>query len=138
MGYNIFVQSADRTDDGFKSLKDRADSVTELKAASKAKDEDEYAKIACEKWIDVRGFGQVFAFKGDKLSVGVRGPVSIRIARSINPIVINEMQITKSVNSVSTGKGKSSDTMGMKYNIGYALYEFSGSINVQLAEKNRL
>lgn len=134
MGYKIFVQSADRTDDGFKSLKDRADSIDELKKASKDKDSDEYAKLACENWIDVRAFGQVFAFKGDKLSVGVRGPVSIQTAHSISPIFINEMQITKSVNS-TTGDKKSSDTMGMKYSIDFAVYEFNGSINVQLAEK---
>ena len=135
MGHKIFVQSADRTNDGFKSLKDRADSVTELKKANKEKKPDEYAKIACENWIDVRSFGQVFAFKGgNSVSVGVRGPVSIQIARSITPVVINEMQITKSVNSM-TGDKKASDTMGMKYSIDYAVYEFNGSINVQLAEK---
>ena len=66
--------------------------------------------------------------------MGVRGPVSIQIARSITPVVINEMQITKSVNSM-TGDKKASDTMGMKYSIDYAVYEFNGSINVQLAEK---
>ena len=135
MGHKIFVQSADRTNDGFKSLKDRADSVAELKKANKEKKPDEYAKIACENWIDVRSFGQVFAFKGgNSVSVGVRGPVSIQIARSITPVVINEMQITKSVNSM-TGDKKASDTMGMKYSIDYAVYEFNGSINVQLAEK---
>lgn len=134
MGYKIFVQSADRTDDGYKSLKDRADSINELKKAAKAKDAATYANIACENWMDVRSFGQVFAFKGDKLSVGVRGPVSIQIARSVSPIFINEMQITKSVNS-TTGDKKSSDTMGMKYSIDFAIYEFNGSINVQLAEK---
>lgn len=134
MGHKIFVQSADRTDDGFKSLKDRADSVDALKKSAKAKDADSYAKAACENWIDVRSFGQVFAFKGDKLSVGVRGPVSIQTARSIAPIFVNEMQITKSVNSI-TGDKKSADTMGMKYSIDFAVYEFGGSINVQLAEK---
>ena len=134
MGHKIFVQSADRTDDGFKSLKDRADSVDAIKKAAKAKDADKYAEVACKNWMDVRSFGQVFAFKGDKLSVGVRGPVSIQTARSISPIFINEMQITKSVNS-TTGDKKSSDTMGMKYSIDFAVYEFGGSINVQLAEK---
>lgn len=134
MGHKIFVQSADRTDDGFKSLKDRADDVDELKQAVKDKDSEKYAQTACEKWIDVRSFGQVFAFKGDKLSVGVRGPVSIQTARSIMPVVIDEMQITKSVNSI-TGDKRSSDTMGMKYSIDYAVYSFNGSINVQLAER---
>lgn len=136
MDYKIFVQSADRTDDGFKSLKDRANGDEELKKILKDKkpDADKFAQIATKNWVDVRSFGQVFAFKGTSLSVGVRGPVSIQTARSITPIMINEMQITKSVNSV-TGDKKGSDTMGMKYSIDFAVYEFNGSINVQLAEK---
>ena len=124
----VFVQSDDRSDDGAKSLSDRA------KDLSKIKDRDEYAKIACEKWVDVRAFGQVFAFKGSSLSVGVRGPVSIHQAVSLNPVEIYSMQITKSVNS-ETKEGKSSDTMGMKHFVKFGLYEIKGSINVQLAEK---
>jgi len=124
----VFVQSDDRSDDGAKSLSDRA------KELSKIKDRDEYAKIACEKWADVRAFGQVFAFKGSTLSVGVRGPVSVHQAVSLNPVEIYSMQITKSVNS-ETKEGKSSDTMGMKHFVKFGLYEIKGSINVQLAEK---
>jgi CRISPR-associated protein Csd2 len=137
MGERIFVQSQDRSDDGHKSLKDRAEAVDELKkiAADKKKaDADAFSKIACEQWIDTRSFGQVFAFKGLELSVGVRGPVSIQTAVSVEPVTINSMQITKSVNSVSA-TGRDSDTMGMKHFVEFGLYRFNGSINVQLAEK---
>ncbi|WP_348921755.1 type I-C CRISPR-associated protein Cas7/Csd2 [Enterococcus rotai] len=138
MGEKIFVQSDDRADDGLKSLKDRVDSVEELNkiAADKKKaDVNRFSEVACETWIDTRSFGQVFAFKGLELSVGVRGPVSIQTAVSLEPIDINTMQITKSVNSVSEGGGKSSDTMGTKHFVDFGLYVFNGSINVQLAEK---
>lgn len=138
MGERIFVQSDDRADDGLKSLKDRVDSVEELKkiAADKKKaDVTRFSEVACQTWIDTRSFGQVFAFKGLELSVGVRGPVSVQTAVSIEPIDINTMQITKSVNSVSEGGGKSSDTMGTKHFVDFGLYVFNGSINVQLAEK---
>lgn len=134
-GFDIFVQSDDRSDDGYKSLSERALAAEELKAAGK--DRGEYAAAACKKWIDVRSFGQVFAFKGDKakgVSVGVRGPVSIHSAVSVLPINISSMQITKSVNSESK-EGKSSDTMGMKYKVEHAMYVTYGSINAQLAEK---
>ena len=75
LGQNVFVQSDDRCNDGFKSLKDRADGCPAVKKAEK--DKDAYAKAACETWLDVRSFGQVFAFKGkeskgDGVSVGVR------------------------------------------------------------------
>ena len=134
MGERVFVQSAERSDDGKKSLSDRANGNAELVKAAKEKDTDKFAKIACETWIDVRSFGQVFAFKGDSLSVGVRGPVSIQTGVSVNPIDISTMQITKSVNS-ETKEGKSSDTMGSKNRVEFGLYVIRGSINHQLAEK---
>ncbi len=135
MGEYLFVQSAERSDDGYTSLSERAaGNIVDYQSS------DDYAKKACEKWIDVRTFGQVFAFKSkDKnkkegVSVGVRGPVSIHQAISCSPIDINSMQITKSVNSEPAEK-KSSDTMGTKHFVEFGLYRIKGSINVQLAEK---
>ncbi|MFB7157690.1 type I-C CRISPR-associated protein Cas7/Csd2 [Lysinibacillus sp. NPDC056232] len=136
MGEAIFVQSDDRNNDGFKSLNDRADAIPELKKikADKKGNADVYATIASSTWFDVRAFGQVFAFKGDSLSVGVRGPVSIHPSISLAPIDITSIQITKSVNSVTSDK-KGSDTMGMKHRVDFGIYKFFGSINTQLAEK---
>ena len=127
MGNAIFVQSEDRCDDGFKSLSDRATAATKG-----IKEKETYAQTACEKWMDVRSFGQVFAFKSnDKsgVSVGVRGPVSIHQAVSISPVEIEEMQITKSVNG-ETGEKRSSDTMGTKHFVRFGFYEIKGAINV--------
>ncbi len=137
MGEKIFVQSDDRRDDGMNSLHDRAQQNEALKTYLKGKDtdRDEFAKIACSEWIDVRSFGQVFAFKGDSVSVGVRGPVSIQQAVSVSPVDIISMQITKSVNSESGKEGKASDTMGTKHRVEFGLYVVHGSINCQLAEK---
>jgi CRISPR-associated protein Csd2 len=132
MGYPVFVQSDDRATDGYKSLHDRMDGDETLK---KEKDKDAFAKRACENWIDVRSFGQVFAFKGATIaSVGVRGPVSVQSAFSKSPVDIDSLQITKSVNG-ETGDKRSSDTMGMKHRIPFGMYVFHGSINCQLAEK---
>lgn len=136
MGKEVFVQSDDKNVDGYKSLSDRAANAVELKEAGK--DKEKYARAACQKWLDVRAFGQVFAFKsagkGDGVSVGVRGPVSIHTAVSKERIDISSMQITKSVNS-ETKDSKSSDTMGMKHRVDAAVYVTYGSINHQLAEK---
>lgn len=138
MGQKIFVQSDDRADDSFKSLKDRADGCVplqeEIKKGKKA-DKDKCAEIACREWMDVRGFGQVFAFKGTEVSLGVRGPISIHQAVSYSPVDVVSMQITKSVNSQSGTDGKASDTMGTKHRVSFGLYAVKGSVNVQLAEK---
>ena len=137
MGEKIFVQSDDRCDDGCDSLRARIDGNEAMKKISNGKntDKDEFAKEACAQWIDVRSFGQVFAFKGDTVSVGVRGPVSIQQAVSVSPVDIVSMQITKSVNSEGGKEGKASDTMGMKHRVDFGLYVINGSINCQLAEK---
>lgn len=133
LGSTIFVQSEDRCDDGFGSLSERASA--KLKGIT---DREKYAQMACATWLDVRSFGQVFAFKDTKgLSVGVRGPVSIHQAVSMSPVDIESMQITKSVNGERKEKGenRASDTMGTKHFVRFGLYEIKGSINVQLAEK---
>lgn len=136
-GYKIFVQSDDRCDDGCRSLSERAKN-----AMKNIRPED-----ACALWMDVRAFGQVFAFSGGKkgksaekesgesgVSVSVRGPVSIHQAVSVSPVEVHSMQITKSVNGDPSEK-RSSDTMGSKHWVRFGLYRIKGSINVQLAEK---
>ena len=116
-GYPIFVQSEDRCDDGLGSLSERAS--TTLKGI---KNREEYTKKACETWLDVRAFGQVFAFKSkDSVSAGVRGPVSIHQAVSISPVDVQTLQITKSVNG-DPGEKRSSDTMGNKHFVQFGLY----------------
>ncbi len=136
MGNTIFVQSDDRATDGFKSLSERANAIL-----GKEKDSDAYYQKACSTWLDVRSFGQVFAFKNQKskekgsgVSIGVRGPVSIHQAVSLSPVDVESLQITKSVNS-EPSESRSSDTMGMKHFVRFGLYEIKGSVNVQLAEK---
>ncbi len=131
MGHAVFVQSDDRANDGCISLKERAGALKAIKS------QEEFSRTACEKWLDVRSFGQVFAFNefGCK-SVGVRGPVSIHQAMSIDPVDAYSMQITKSVSGERKNESeRGSDTMGMKHFVRFGLYLIKGSINVQLAEK---
>jgi len=129
----IFVQSDDRCNDGADSLLKRAEQA----GFKTIKTEGEFQTKACETWLDVRAFGQVFAFSGMSVkSVGVRGPVSIHQAVSVSPIEVEEMQITKSVSGERKNADKrGSDTMGMKHFVRFGLYVIKGSINVQLAEK---
>jgi CRISPR-associated protein Csd2 len=135
MGENIFVQSDDNRNDEYKTLKDRADSV--LKEA--VKDAKKLSELACKTWIDVRTFGQVFAYKGDGkgngISVGIRGPATIQSAFSKDSVTTTSIQITKSVSGEGDGSKKASDTMGMKHRIDFGVYVTYGSINPQLAER---
>ena len=130
MGHEIFVKSAERSDDGFTSLQKRFEAVF-----NKKQSDSDVEKEATARWLDIRSFGQVFTYQ-DR-SLGIRGPVSISIGRSIEPINITTMQITKSVNGMDSKKAgkKSSDTMGTKHFVDYAIYIVNGSVNCYLAEK---
>jgi len=146
-GNMIFVQSDDRNEDGAKSLRARAEAVLGNKLGS-----NQTVKLACEKWVDVRAFGQLFALKSVKksskkteekgnsegdtgISIGIRGPVTIQSAFSVEPVDIISIQITKSVSGEGDGSKRGSDTMGMKHRIDKGIYVFYGSMNPQLAER---
>lgn len=137
-GHGIFVQSDDSKLDNYPSLFKRADGEI---AAEKWKDEKVFREAVCEKWLDVRAFGQLFAYskgkKGEGVSVGIRGPVSIHPAFSVLPVLdrVSSTQITKSVSGEGDGTKRASDTMGMKHRVDHGVYVFYGSINPQLASR---
>jgi CRISPR-associated protein Csd2 len=142
-GHAIFVQSDDRKVDGETSLRNRAESDANglgKKAFGKTAKKDETAKAACDKWFDVRAFGQVFAFKNTEsdasgVSIPIRGPVTVQSAFSKEPVSVTSTQITKSVSGEGDGSKRGADTMGMKYRVDHGIYECYGSINPQLAER---
>ena len=143
-GNSIFVQSDEKKIDGMSSLRDRAESddFGLGKDAFNAKETapDEAAKMACAKWLDVRTFGQIFAYKGnrergDGISIPIRGPVSVHSAFSVAPVSVTSNQITKSVSGEGDGSKKASDTMGMKHRIDDAIYVTYGAMSPQLAER---
>lgn len=128
--HDIFVQSRDRTTDGHKSLEGR------FKAEFDKNIDDEIAALeSCKKWLDVRSFGQVMTFQ--KRALGIRGPVSISLAKSLDPVDIITLQITRSTNGMEAevGKARSSDTMGSKHYVDFGVYKLAGSINSYFAEK---
>lgn len=144
-GQAVFVQSDDRRSkyDNATSLKNRAET-----ALGKNLGGSETATKACAEWIDVRAFGQLFAFKSGKkkksedstgdtgVSIGIRGPVTIQSAFSLETVSVSSTQITKSVNAEDTKDGKrGSDTMGMKHRVDQGIYVTFGSMNPQLAER---
>ena len=142
-GESIFVQSNEKKSDGMTSLRNRAESdefgLGKDAFNSKKSSQDETAKLACDKWIDVCSFGQIFAYKGEKsgggVSIAIRGPLTIQSAFSKEPVMITSTQITKSVSGEGDGTKKASDTMGMKHRVDQATYVTYGAITPQLAER---
>ncbi len=132
LGYEIYVKSDDRCDDGCKDLKTRAEKA----GMNKITDRNEFYEKACWNWFDVRTFGQVFAFNSFGIkSIGVRGPVTNSEAFSVLPVDIESVQITKSTSGEVKDKERGSDTMGMKHFVRHGVYVVKGSVSVNLAEK---
>lgn len=142
-GQSIFVQSDEKKTDGMPSLQNRAyseehgigkDAFNAKKATKEAT-----SKKVCEKWLDVRTFGQVFAYSSSAdaagVSIAIRGPVTIQSAFSVAPVSVTSTQITKSVSGEGDGSKKASDTMGMKHRVDEAIYVAYGAITPQLADR---
>lgn len=139
-GHDIFIVSDDRADDGINNIYDRIMSNADVAEAVKSRNEEEIKKAMLSNFIDCRAFGALIAVKAkpsDKsgLSVGIRGAVTIQDAFSYMPIMVQEDQITKSVNA-SEKEGRSSDRFGTKYSVDHGLYLIKGSVNPFYARKN--
>ena len=147
--HSVFVQSDDSKVDEHPSLRARADAML-----AGIKKPEKIVEKACETWLDVRTFGQLFAFKAatakrskakkgedadsdDSVSIGIRGPVSLQSAFSVSPVSVSSTQITKSVSSEGDGTKRGSDTMGMKHRVDRGIYVSFGSMNPQLAVRTR-
>ncbi|MDD4834136.1 MAG: type I-C CRISPR-associated protein Cas7/Csd2, partial [Lutispora sp.] len=91
----------------------------------------------CRNFFDIRTFGAVMTtFVKAKLNCGqVRGPVQIGFARSVDPIVQQEVTITRVAITTEEDFKKKDTEMGRKYIIPYALYRAEGYISANLAKE---
>lgn len=91
----------------------------------------------CQTFYDVRTFGAVMTtFVKNSLNCGqVRGPVQLTFARSVDPIVQQEVTITRVAITTEEDAEKKGTEMGRKYIIPYALYRCEGFVSANLARK---
>ena len=89
----------------------------------------------CRKYYDVRTFGAVMS-TGDNPCGIVRGPVQISFAHSIDPVLAQEMTITRqAVTKDSDLAEKGTNTMGKKSYVPYGLYRAEGYVSAMLAQR---
>ena len=106
----------------------------------KKSDKDIDAKLLaymCEHYFDIRTFGAVMTtFVKASLNCGqVRGPVQLSFARSIDPIVPQELTITRTAITTEADAEKKSTEIGRKYIVPYGLYRAEGYVSANLARK---
>ena len=89
----------------------------------------------CKNYFDVRVFGAVMSTGDDQCGI-VRGPVQINFARSLSPINIQDVTITRQARTTEDRKATGETEMGRKSVIPYALYRAEGYISAAQANKN--
>ncbi len=111
----------------------------DIKGAKK-KDKDLDEKICafmCDNFFDIRTFGAVMTtFVKGSLNCGqVRGPVQLGFARSIDPIMPQEITVTRCAVTTEADAEDKKNTMGNKYIVPYGLYRCEGYVSANLASK---
>ena len=91
----------------------------------------------CENFFDIRTFGAVMTtFTKNALNCGqVRGPVQLSFARSLDPVVPQELTITRTAITTEKDAENKKTEMGRKYVVPYGLYRAEGYISANLARK---
>lgn len=139
-GYRIYIKSGvplNRSDaEAFTGLQIDPKTIKDLKK----KDDQLDAKVRdwmCREFYDIRTFGAVMTtFMKNNLNCGqVRGPVQLSFARSVDPIVPQEITITRVAITKESDAEEKGTEMGRKYIVPYALYRCEGYVSANLARK---
>ena len=146
-GYKIYIKEdvpLNRSDKeacesmGIKEKEDKK--VTEALKKLKKSDPDVDVKLRdymCNNFYDIRTFGAVMTtYVKAALNCGqVRGPVQIGFARSIDPIISQEVTITRVAITTEKDAENKSTEMGRKSIVPYGLYRAEGYISANLARR---
>lgn len=132
-GYNILI----KPDRSLNAKFTEAYEKEGLKTKNKGKNPDDVKKardFMCRNYYDVRVFGAVMSTGDDPCGI-VRGPVQINFARSLSPINIQDISITRQARTTEERTETGETEMGRKSVIPYALYRAEGYVSAALANK---
>lgn len=132
-GYNILIKTDKALNTKFKEAYD----VCGLKHGEKGKNATNVSSARdyiCHNYFDVRCFGAVMNTGDDPCGI-VRGPVQINFGKSIDPVLPQEITITRQAVTTEADKDKKETEMGKKNYIPYGLYRAEGYVSALLANK---
>ncbi len=139
-GYRIYIKDdvpLNRSDaEAYTYLKVDEKDVKKAKKDNPNLDE-QVRDFMCKNFFDIRTFGAVMTtFVKAALNCGqVRGPVQLGFARSIDPIVQQEVTITRVAITTEADAEKKGTEMGRKHIVPYGLYRAEGYVSANLARK---
>ena len=133
VGYNILIKPDRYLNAKFTEAYEKEG----LKTKNKGKNADDVKTardFMCRNYFDVRAFGAVMSTGEDPCGI-VRGPVQINFARSLSPINIQDVSITRQARTTEARTETGETEMGRKSVIPYALYRAEGYVSAALANK---
>lgn len=134
-GYDIYVREGGILNLQHKKAYDETGIKYEPKKLPKKKEDAiKLTSFMCRHFYDIRTFGAVMST--DVNCGQVRGPVQINFARSIDPIVQQEITITRMAVTSEKDAEKKDREMGRKHIVPYALYRVEGYVSANLAAKS--
>lgn len=139
-GYRIYIKEnvpLNRSDnEAYQAVGADEKKIKELKKSTPDIDR-KIRDFMCSNFYDIRTFGAVMTtFVKAALNCGqIRGPVQLGFARSIDPIIAQEVTITRVAITTEADAEKKSTEMGRKNIVPYGLYRVEGYISANLARK---
>ena len=139
-GYQIYIKDnipLNRSDaKAFEYLKIDEKEIKSLKKTDPQLD-IKIRDFMCHNFFDIRTFGAVMTtFVKANLNCGqIRGPVQLGFARSIDPILPQEITITRVAITTESDAERKRTEMGRKYVVPYGLYRVEGYVSANLARK---
>ncbi len=132
-GYNILIKPDRYLNAKFAEAYEKEGLKTKNKGKN-AEDVKTARDFMCRNYFDVRAFGAVMSTGEDPCGI-VRGPVQINFARSLSPINIQDVSITRQARTTEARTETGETEMGRKSVIPYALYRAEGYVSAALANK---
>jgi len=141
-GYRIYIKdsiplnTSDRSACEYLKVPSDDKGLKEAKKNDKALD-GKIRDFMCQNFYDVRTFGAVMTtFVKAALNCGqVRGPVQLGFARSVEPVIPQEITVTRVAITTEEDAEKKGTEMGRKFIVPYGLYRCEGYISANLARK---
>lgn len=132
-GYNILI----KPDRSLNSKFTEAYVIEGLETGKKGAKKDDVIKARdymCKNYFDVRTFGAVMSTGEDPCGI-VRGPVQLTFARSVSPVFVEDIAITRQARTTEDRQETGETEIGRKSFIPYGLYRAEGYISAALAQK---
>ncbi len=135
-GYNILIKSDKALNTKFTEAY-AAEGLPTGQKGKKADDVQKAREYMCRNYYDVRAFGAVMSTGDDPCGI-VRGPVQINFAKSISPVNIQDITITRQARTTVDREITGTTEIGRKSIIPYGLYRAEGYVSAALANKTGL